>query len=97
VRDQKAAQADYMPVHAFQAQSDACTTHNTFEQLDKITAPTLLTVGDADIFTPMRLTVEMHERMPNSQMVIFKGLGHIHHWEDLEHFNDVTIQFLSEN
>ncbi|HLO18476.1 MAG TPA: alpha/beta fold hydrolase [Anaerolineales bacterium] len=97
VRDQTAAQADYMPVHAFQAQSDACAAHNTFDRLDKITAPTLLTVGDADIFTPMRLTVEMHERMPGSQMVVFKGLGHIHHWEDLERFNDVTMQFLSEN
>ena len=97
VRDQTAAQADYMPVKAFQALSDACAMHNTFDQLDKITAPTLLTVGDADIFTPMRLTVEMHERMPSSQMVIFKGLGHIHHWEDLERFKDVTMQFLLEN
>jgi pimeloyl-ACP methyl ester carboxylesterase len=97
VRDQMAAQADYMPVYAFQAQSDACATHNTFDRLDKITAPTLFTVGDADIFTPLRLTLEMHERMPSSQMVIFKGLGHIHHWEDLERFNDVTMQFLSEN
>ena len=97
LRDHTAAQADYMPVHAFQAQSDACAMHNTFDQLDKITAPTLLTVGDADIFTPMRFTVEMHERMHSSQMVIFKGFGHIHHWEDLERFNDVTMQFLSEN
>lgn len=32
----------------------------------------------------------MHERMPNSEMIVFKGLGHIHHWEDLERFNDVT-------
>jgi len=94
VRDQTEAQEGYMPVHAFQAQSDACVMHNTFHRLDKLTAPTLLTVGDADIFTPLRLTVEMHERMPDSKMVVFKGLGHIHHWEDLERFNDVTTQFL---
>jgi pimeloyl-ACP methyl ester carboxylesterase len=97
VGDQTKAQEDYMPVDAFQAQSDACSVHNTFDRLDKITVPTLLTVGDADIFTPMRLTVEMHERMPGSEMVVFKGLGHIHHWEDLERFNDVTTQFLLEN
>ena len=96
VRDQTKAQEDYMPVDAFQAQSDACSMHNTFDRLDMITAPTLLTVGDADIFTPLRLTVEMHERMPSSEMVVFKGLGHIHHWEDLERFNDVTTQFLLE-
>jgi pimeloyl-ACP methyl ester carboxylesterase len=96
VRDQTMAQEDFMPVHAFQAQSDACSMHNTFDRLDKITSPTLLTVGDADIFTPLRLTVEMHERMPDSEMIVFKGLGHIHHWEDLERFNDVTTQFLFE-
>jgi len=96
VRDQTTAQEDYMPVDAFQAQSDACSMHNTFERLDMITAPTLLTVGDADIFTPLRLTAEMHERMSSSEMVVFKGLGHIHHWEDLERFNDVTTQFLLE-
>src|SRR6185436_17983290 len=50
VRDQTKAQEDYMPLHAFQAQSDACSMHNTFDRLDKITAPTLLTIGDADIF-----------------------------------------------
>ena len=97
VGDQTKAQEDYMPVGAFQAQSDACSMHNTFDRLDKITAPTLLTVGDADIFTPLRLTVEMHGRMPSSEMVVFNGLAHIHHWEDLERFNDVTTQFLLEN
>ena len=97
VRDQTKAEEDYMSLQAFQAQSDACSMHNTFDRLDKIIAPTLLTVGDADIFTPLRLTVEMHERMPGSEMIVFKRLGHIHHWEDLERFNAVTTQFLSEN
>ena len=97
LRDQTNAQEDYMPLRAFRAQSDACAMHNTFDQLEKITVPTLLTVGDADIFTPLRLTVEMHERIPGSKMVVFKGLGHIHHWEDLERFNQVTMQFLSKN
>jgi pimeloyl-ACP methyl ester carboxylesterase len=86
-----------MPVDAFQAQSDACITHDTFDRLAMITARTLLTVGDADIFTPLRLTVEMHERMSDSKLFVFNGLGHIHHWEDLERFNNVTTQFLLEN
>jgi pimeloyl-ACP methyl ester carboxylesterase len=96
VRDQNTAQEDYMQVDAFQAQSDACCMHDTFNRLDIITTPTLLTVGDADIFTPLRLTLEMHERMPGSELVVFNGLGHIHHWEDLGRFNDVTTQFLLE-
>src|SRR5215510_15790856 len=69
VRDQTNAQEGYMPVHAFQAQSDACIMHNTFDRLDQIMVPTLLTAGDADIFTPLRLTAEMHERMSSSEMI----------------------------
>lgn len=94
VQDQANAQESYMSLHAFAAQCDACSTHNTFDRLDRIKAPALLTVGDADIFTPLRLTAEMDERMPHSEMVIFKGLGHIHHWEDLEEFNEATLRFL---
>jgi pimeloyl-ACP methyl ester carboxylesterase len=97
LRDQRNAQEGYMPLHAFRAQSDACSMHNTFDRLEKITTPTLLTVGDGDIFTPLRLTVEMHERLPDSKMILFEGLGHIHHWEDLERFNQVTMQFLQES
>ena len=83
-----------MPLHAFEAQCEACITHNTINRLDQIKVPTLLTVGDADIFTPLRLTAEIHVRMPNSELLVFPGCGHIHHWEDLERFNQATFEFL---
>jgi pimeloyl-ACP methyl ester carboxylesterase len=94
VLDQNKAQENFMPLHAFEAQCAACTTHNSFNRLDKITIPVLLTVGEADIFTPLRLTAEMHERLPTSEMLVFHGRGHIHHWEDLEKFNEAAFQFL---
>lgn len=94
VQDQNKAHECYMPLDAFKAQCDACSTHNAFDRLDKITAPVLLTVGDADIFTPLRLTVEMHEKISRSEMFVFNGHGHIHHWEDLDHFNEVTLRFM---
>jgi pimeloyl-ACP methyl ester carboxylesterase len=30
-------------------------------------------------------------------LLIFDGCGHIHHWEDLQRFNDQTLQFLLEH
>lgn len=83
-----------MPQRAFAAQSIACSTHNTFDRLGQIEAPALITVGDKDIFTPLHLSEEMHERMPNSELLIFPGWGHCHHWEDLETFNTRTTEFL---
>ena len=95
LQGQQEAEEGYMPLHAFEAQCDACSTHNTFDRLPEITVPALLTVGDADIFTPLRLTIEMHKRMPNSHLQAFPGWGHIHHWEDLERFNACTLEFLT--
>ncbi len=97
LQGQREAEADYMPLEAFRAQCSACTGHDTYERLGGITAPTLLTVGDADIFTPLRLSGEMHERMPNSQLSVFEGWGHAHHWEDRAAFNDQTTRFLLEH
>jgi len=93
-QDQAGAAEGYMPLAAFQAQCDACLTHNTLERLGHIAAPALLTVGDADIFTPTRLTAEMAVRMSGAQVEVFKGSAHIHHWEDLARFNEVTTRFL---
>jgi pimeloyl-ACP methyl ester carboxylesterase len=97
VQGQQEANIGYMPLHAFEAQCDACSAHDTFDRLGNIRAPAFLTVGDADIFTPLRLTIEMHERMPNSQLLVFPGWGHIHHWEDLTRFNACTTEFLLDN
>ena len=94
LQGQQEAEDSYMPLHAFEAQCDACSTHDTLNRLGQITAPALLTVGDADIFTPLRLSVEMHERMPHSELLVFPGWGHIHHWEDLDHFNASSTKFL---
>jgi pimeloyl-ACP methyl ester carboxylesterase len=97
VRDQDHAADAYMPLPAFTAQCDACSSHSTLDRLAAISAPSLLTVGEVDMFTPMRLSVEMHARMPGSKLLIFDGCGHIHHWEDLKRFNDQTLQFLLEH
>jgi pimeloyl-ACP methyl ester carboxylesterase len=94
LQGQQEAADGYMPLHAFQAQCDACSRHDTLQRLDQIAAPALLTVGDADIFTPLRFSVEMHERMPDSELLVFPGWGHIHHWEDLERFNAASTAFL---
>jgi pimeloyl-ACP methyl ester carboxylesterase len=97
LQDQIQAKDNYMGLQAFTAQSDACITHNTFDRLGQLKIPALLTVGDADIFTPLRLTVEMHERMPLSRVLVFEGNGHIHHWEDSVRFNAETLQFLRDH
>ncbi len=94
---QKDAGANPMPQHAFEAQCDACISHDTLDRLGQIKAPTLITVGDADIFTPMRFSQVIHKRISGSEMTVFPGCGHAHHWEDLERFNSKTLDFLKKH
>ena len=86
-----------MPQHAFAAQCDACSSHDTLGRLSEIAAPALITVGNKDIFTPLELSVEMHERMPASELLQFPKWGHCHHWEDLERFNGESAAFLLDH
>lgn len=82
------------PAHAFAAQCDACIAHDTLERLGAITAPTLITVGDRDIFTPLHYARALHERIQGSELVVMEGCGHAHHWERTPEFNARTLAFL---
>lgn len=81
----------------FDGQLDACIHHNVFSRLSEINVPTLITVGDLDIFTPPAFSKELHAGISGSTYVNFPTGGHVHHWEDLERFNRVTTEFFLKN
>lgn len=81
----------------FEGQLDACIHHDTVDRLSQIDKPTLITVGDMDIFTPPAFSKVLHEGIKGSEYVSFPTGGHVHHWEDLERFNKVTTDFLLQN
>lgn len=78
----------------FEGQLDACINHDTVSRLHQIKVPTLITVGDQDIFTPPAFSKILHEGIRGSEYISFPDGGHVHHWEDLERFNKVTTEFL---
>ncbi len=86
-----------MPLHAFSAQCDACINHDTAGRLDQIKAPTLITIGDQDIFTPPPFSMHLHENISGSEIFFLQGCGHAHHWEDLENFNAKTSEFMQQH
>lgn len=92
---QDAASANPAPQtqDGFEGQLDACINHNVIDRLHEIKAPTLITVGDMDIFTPPFFSQELHAGIKDSEYVNFPKGGHVHHWEDLERFNKVTKEF----
>ncbi len=93
---QKAAKSNAKPQSqtGFEGQLDACIQHDTVARLGQIQIPTLITIGDMDIFTPPAFSQLLHQGIKDSEYVSFPEGGHVHHWEDLERFNQVTTDFL---
>jgi len=80
---------------AFSAQCDACIGHDTRSRLHGIRVPTLITAGEADIFTPLHFAEELHRKIPAAELEVFPDSGHAHHWECLDSFNELTSTWLA--
>ncbi len=67
-----------------------------FKRLSEVRAPTLLIVGDRDVWG-MQLTVERLQGMINgSKRVVIKGADHITNMSKPREFNENVLQFLAE-
>ena len=84
-------------VASFMQQSSAVITHDAEAQLSRIKGPTLITFGRHDVATSTRFAGRMKGTIRNSEVVIFEGCAHAPIYEDVEEFNDKTLQFLKRH
>lgn len=83
-----------MPAVGISAQVAACVGHDVLASLPQITAPTLVTAGRVDRFVPVELSEEIAAAVPGARLELF-DTGHVHHWEELDRFNDCVEDFLT--
>ena len=81
-------------VPAFMRQSRAVMAHDASAQLTRISAPTQITVGSRDQICSTRFAVPMKEQIRGAELVIFNGCAHAHIYEQVEEFNQKSLQFL---
>jgi proline iminopeptidase len=81
-------------VASFIQQSNAVIAHDAELQLNRITAPTLITFGRHDIATSTRFADRMKGRIRNSEVLILEGCAHAPLYEKVEEFNEKTLDFL---
>ncbi|MFC1618827.1 alpha/beta fold hydrolase [Candidatus Neomarinimicrobiota bacterium] len=65
-----------------------------FPQLNQLGLPVLICVGQYDPQTPVIMNRQLHERIPNSELVIFENSGHSPFIEEPAYFNQVLETFL---
>jgi pimeloyl-ACP methyl ester carboxylesterase len=61
--------------------------------LPRIAAPTLLIWGERDVRSPLRVAYEFQERVPDAELVVIPGAGHLSHLERPDLFNDAVRAF----
>ncbi|MDO5784525.1 MAG: alpha/beta hydrolase [Eubacteriales bacterium] len=79
----------------FLIQATACMQHNAYAKLDRIGCPTLVIGGDCDKIVGTAAASELAEKIRNSELLIYKGLGHAA-YEEAKDFNERVLNFISE-
>ena len=62
--------------------------------LPGIAVPTLLLYGDADVRSPLPVAEALHAAIPNAELVVLPGVGHVTNLEAPDAFNAAVRRFL---
>jgi 3-oxoadipate enol-lactonase len=84
-------------VAAFERQWNAILTHDALDQLNRITVPTHVIAGEADIMSPYRLSCLVAEKIPGAKLTVFPESGHVLAFENSAAFNPVALDFLKKH
>jgi len=77
-------------------QAGALKTHDTFERLNTVKSPTLLLTASHDKLTPKISMEGIHEKIPNSTLVVIDKAGHNSPLEKTPEVNQKIIDFLKD-
>lgn len=79
----------------FRALQGVLNRKGVYDELDKISAPTLIIVGNLDVATEPEKSDRIHARIPNSKLVIIPGAGHTSTIEEPDAVNAALVDFLA--
>jgi 3-oxoadipate enol-lactonase len=84
------------PVDGYVGCSEAIRGLNYLDRLSEVKAPTLIMVGEDDPGTPVDASRAMHDRIPNSRLVVLPSAAHLSNIEQTGAFNHSLMEFLTE-
>jgi pimeloyl-ACP methyl ester carboxylesterase len=85
---------DVQPYFAYRRQIGAVIRHDSRQRLSKITSPTLVLTGTADAVIPAQNSRVLHEKIPNSEIAMIEGAGHLFFIEQPEQTLRILRSFL---
>src|ERR1700742_2522671 len=83
------------PMFVAQRQMEALGAFNSYRDLPRIAAPTLVATGTHDVLVKPRNAKILASRIPNTRLELLADLGHRAIWEAPEEIADLVGDFLS--
>lgn len=93
IREIEAMLADFDPVGQ-RTLFAAASGLDLRDMLPSITVPTLLLYGENDARSPLAVANQLHAAIPNSQLIVIPGVGHVCNLEAPDQFNSEVRRFL---
>ena len=78
----------------FLIMAKACMEHDSYDEIGKITAPTLVIGADCDNIVGGKASEEIAERINGSELKMYQGFGH-GLYEEAKDFNQVVLEYLA--
>ena len=80
----------------FLINANAILSFDAVFELPKISCPVLIIGGETDRIVGKEASYELKEKIPGSELFVYKGLGHAA-YEEAEDFNERVFRFLERN
>jgi 3-oxoadipate enol-lactonase len=82
------------PPHTMVSQGNAIMTHDTYDRLPDIKAPTLVIAGSKDRSVPSENSKLLASRIPNAEVAIIENAGHEYFDDSTEKASKIILDFL---
>jgi pimeloyl-ACP methyl ester carboxylesterase len=83
-----------VPREVYMQQLQSAMMFNTEDRISEITAETLVITGDNDTVVPVKNSENLAGRIPNAQLAVIRGTGHMAFVEKADEFNRQVRDFL---
>jgi len=85
-----------VPARVWRATLEGLLQDDSFEELDKIKAPTLIVWGDQDAILPRSDQEALAAAIAGSRLVVYPGAGHALYWEEPARFASDLVAFIED-
>jgi non-heme chloroperoxidase len=85
-----------VPAFVWRATFEGLMADDSFGELHKIKAPTLLMWGDQDAVLPLSDQEALAAAIPGSRLVVYPGAGHAFYWEGPDRIASDLVAFIED-